>query len=129
MAGYVMPRIHFRHGQDGKAVPMTPRSHYDSVSDTYFIFFYGEPEPSISLDVTKTMYALLDPDTDDLIGIQIEAFLTSYVPDNPWVAPLVERRMQSTDDAICEDHGSEDFRALANYFVGSLMTEGNLSTA
>jgi hypothetical protein len=38
------------------------------------VFFYGKPEPSISVDVTDIVYAMLDPETEDLIGIQTEAF-------------------------------------------------------
>ena len=131
MASYVMPRIHFRQSSDGQPMPINPKSHYDRTSDTYFVFLYGAPEPSISLDVTDTMYALLDPETEDLIGIQIEAFQQKYVPAHPWVAPLLDRFGKASADEDTENSDAEiasHHRAIANYMVGALMTEGSLAT-
>jgi hypothetical protein len=106
---------------------MNPKGHYDSVSDTYFIFFYGEPEPSISLDVSETMYALLDPETEDLIGIQIEAYTSVYVPQHPWLEPYVD---VLTGRSASPHHAEQvEQRDLANYLIGSLITEGSLTTA
>ena len=126
MAEYVMPRIHFRKGAAGRPLPMNPIHHYDSVSDTYFIFFYGAMEPSISVDVTDTMYALLDPESDDLIGIQIEAFIRTYLPQHPWLGPFTAVLTSPSKPANEEEHNQH--RGLASYFVGSLMTEGSLAT-
>lgn len=132
MAEYVMPRVHFRQHSDGRPIPMNPTSHYDELSDTYFIFFYGAPEPSISVDVTETMYAMLDAETEDLIGIQIEAFRRKYIPAHPWLEPLFEEYVKSSESVI---NGATDRRlvdsdrALATYMVGALMTEGSLTTS
>jgi hypothetical protein len=127
MAEYDMPRIHFRRGPDGRPLPLAPRINFDPESDTLFIFFYGKPEPSISVDVTDTMYALLAPETDDLIGIQTEAFTKGYVSQHPWLQPFVEMLVNPSSSPY--EHEQDEHRDLASYFVGSLMTEGSLATA
>lgn len=127
MADYVMPRIQFRKDAEGNFVPLNPRSIYDSLSDTYLLFLYGAPEPSISLDVTDSLYALLDPETEDLIGIQIEAFAEAYIPQHPWLQPHAQTSENSSRSEA--GHERNEHRDLAIYLVGALMTEGSLATA
>lgn len=127
MADALMPEIfHLRRDPRGRLLPLDPRVHYDEVSDTLFVFFYGGPEPSISVDVTDTMYAMVDPDTAELIGIQTEAFTKVYVHQHPWLKPFVEILVNPSASGYEQEPA--EHRDLASYFVGSLMTEGSLAT-
>jgi hypothetical protein len=128
MADQLIPEVfRLRRDASGRPIPLTPRIEFDHVSDTLYIFLYGEPVPSVSVDVTNTVYAMIDPETEELIGIQTEAFTRSYVPQHPWLKPFVEILTNPSDSPY--EHKPDEHRDLASYFVGSLVTEGSLTAA
>lgn len=128
MADFVMPRVKFRRDPSGQFVPINPSIMYDEVSDTLLVFFYGSPEPSVSVDVSNTMYAMLDPDTEELIGLQIEAFKKAYLPEHPWLEPLIRYEGQPSEPGsdVSPEQKRNEQRALTTYMIGSLVTESSL---
>lgn len=127
MANTLTPEtFQLRRDPSGRLLALDPKVHYDQISDTLFVFFYGGPEPSISVDVTDTLYAMVDPNTAELIGIQTEAFTKVYVHQHPWLKPFVEILVNPSSSPYEQEPA--EHRDLASYFVGSLMTEGSLAT-
>lgn len=57
--------------------------HYDELSDTLVVHLFGEPRPAFSLDVNEFEYVRIDLETNEVIGLQIEAFLTSAIAHDP----------------------------------------------
>lgn len=63
------------------------RLSYDRWSDTLFLEFYDEPRRAISVPAEDGdrdhFYLRLDPKTDEIVGVQIEAFLGYAVGHDP----------------------------------------------
>ena len=49
---------------------------YDRPSDTLYLYFEGQPPPAVSIVVSDELLYLVDPVTERVVGLQIEAFLT-----------------------------------------------------
>jgi hypothetical protein len=56
---------------------------YDRPSDTLLVHLFGRGRPSISVPIDRYLYVMVDPDTEDVIGIHIEGFLAQAVPEHP----------------------------------------------
>lgn len=60
---------------------------YDRLSDTLFVDFYGEGRPAISVPTPDGdrdfLYLRVDPETSEVVGLQIEAYLGYAVRTDP----------------------------------------------
>jgi hypothetical protein len=63
---------------------------YDRPSDTMLVLFCGRIRDSFVVYTSGDYAALLDSDTEDVTGIQIEDYLFSAVTDEPWLIELLE---------------------------------------
>lgn len=69
---------------------------YDRVSDTLMIHLYGRGRPAVSVPSPKPLardfvFLRFDPESDELVGIQIEDFLRVYVVDHPRAIDLLDQ--------------------------------------
>jgi hypothetical protein len=62
--------------------PLEPKISYDRDSDELVAFFYG-PLPHVADYFTDEAAFLVDPDTDELLGFQIDDFLSVVAPMRP----------------------------------------------
>ncbi len=60
---------------------------YDRHSDTLFVHLFGRGRPAVSDLVGDSWYLLVDPQTLEVVGLQIEDFLARAVAEAP---PLVD---------------------------------------
>ena len=56
---------------------------YDRPSDTLLVHLFGRGRSSISVPIDRYLYVMVDPDTEEIIGIHIEGFLTQAVKEHP----------------------------------------------
>ena len=57
--------------------------HYDRVSDTLLVHFFGAALPAFSVDVNDFEYLRVELDTHRVVGLQVEAFLTRAIWEDP----------------------------------------------
>jgi hypothetical protein len=68
---------------------------YDRASDTLMVHLYGRGRPAVSVPIPgpverDVVFLRIDPETDELVGVQIEDFLNLYARDNPDALNLLE---------------------------------------
>ncbi len=57
--------------------------HYDEESDTLMLSFYTPVRPAVTVEFGETVAYRVDPETQEVVGLQVDAFLTQYVYDHP----------------------------------------------
>ncbi len=66
---------------------------YDGPSDTLFMDFYGESRPAVRVPVhdgdRDYLYLRVDPDTEQVVGVQLEAFLGYAIDLHPDLRALL----------------------------------------
>jgi hypothetical protein len=63
---------------------------FDRRSDTLLIHLFGRDRDSISVPIAKYLYLLVDPETEQVIGLHIEGFLAQAVKDVPAAIALLD---------------------------------------
>ncbi len=63
---------------------------YERPSDTLFVYFAGQPLPAISVVVSDELLYLVDPETEIVVGLQIEAFWTRVIDRYPALLDVAE---------------------------------------
>lgn len=63
---------------------------YDRPSDIMLVLFHGRDKGSFTVNVVDDYSVLLDIDTEEMIGIQIDDFLFSAVKDQPSLITLLD---------------------------------------
>lgn len=63
---------------------------YDDVTDTLLVNLDGTARPAISVVVDEHAYVRVDPETNDVLGFQIEEFLSTVVIEKPQLLVLAE---------------------------------------
>ena len=56
---------------------------YDRPSDTFYWDFYGEPRAAVSVPVSDHVLYSVDPETEEVVGYQIDGFLACAVYEMP----------------------------------------------
>lgn len=56
---------------------------FDRRSDTLLIQFFGRERDTISVPIARYLYVLVDPETEQVVGLHIEGFLAQAVKDVP----------------------------------------------
>jgi hypothetical protein len=56
---------------------------YDLPSDTLIMHLFGRGRGSVSVPIDRYLYVMVDPDTEEIIGIHIEGFLAQAVKEHP----------------------------------------------
>jgi hypothetical protein len=85
-----------RHQTDPKPVdladldPARIQISFDRRSDTLLIHLFGRDRDTISVPVAKYLYVLVDPETEQVIGVHIEGFLAQAVKDVPAAIALLD---------------------------------------
>ena len=79
---------------DLTALPLDQmRLTYDRPSDTLFVDFYGEARPAANVPLDRGdrdyVFARVDPETDAVVGLQIEHFLSYAVEQHPELIDLL----------------------------------------
>jgi len=64
---------------------------FDRLSDTLYWDFYGEPRAAIAVPVTDHVLYSVDPETEAVVGFQIEGFLARFVYEAPALLDLADR--------------------------------------
>jgi hypothetical protein len=71
---------------------------YDRASDTMMVHFFGTPRPAVSIAIDNSddaLYVRLDRAADEVVGLQIEGFLTSFIVRHPdWADTLLIARLR-----------------------------------
>src|SRR5688572_6338522 len=63
---------------------------YDRRSDTLMVHFFGRGRSTVSDPTDTFLYALVDPDTNELVGYHIEGFLAGAVKQIPAAILLLD---------------------------------------
>jgi hypothetical protein len=67
---------------------------YDRPSDTLFVDFYGEARPAASVPLDRGerdyLYARVDPQTEAVVGLQIEHFLSYAIEQHPELVDVLD---------------------------------------
>ncbi len=71
---------------------------YDRPSDTLLILFHGRDRDSFAVNIAGDFLVLADPDSDEIIGIQVEDFLHSAVKVEPELIRASCRTVDSLAD-------------------------------
>jgi hypothetical protein len=56
---------------------------YDRPSDTLLMHLFGRDRNSVSVPIDRYLYVMVDPDTEETIGVHIEGFLAQAVKEHP----------------------------------------------
>jgi hypothetical protein len=92
---------------------------YDHLSDTLIVHFYGLGRPAVSVPMenqpTDQAFLLVDARTEEVVGIQIEEFLSEVVHQEPRFLQLAELAgVDRTElDAIRNGISQEDRKRAA----------------
>lgn len=70
--------------------PETMAISYDRRSDTLLVHLFGRGRPSVSVPIRRYLYAMVDPDSEEIIGIHIEGFLSQAVKEHPQEIALLD---------------------------------------
>jgi hypothetical protein len=79
---------------------------YDRDSDTMMVHFFGAPRPAVSIsidDPDDALYVRLDRAADEVVGLQIEGFITRFIFRHPdWADTLSITRLHgiTREDAV-----------------------------
>ncbi len=79
---------------------------YDRDSDTMMVHFFGTPRSAVSIsidDPDDALYVRLDRTADEVVGLQIEGFLTRFIFRHPdWADTLSTARLRgiTREDAV-----------------------------
>ena len=63
---------------------------YDDVSDTLMLHFFGQGRPAVSMEVRNGFFLRVDPETHQVVGVQVEAFLSRAVIEDPELLEVAE---------------------------------------
>jgi hypothetical protein len=67
---------------------------YDRPSDTLFVDFFGDARPAASIPLERGdrdyLYARVDPETDAVVGLQIEHFLSYAIEQHPELVDVLD---------------------------------------
>jgi hypothetical protein len=74
----------------GSLDPARIQISFDHRSDTLLIHLFGRDRDTISVPVAKYLYVLVDPETEQVIGVHIEGFLAQAVKDVPAAIALLD---------------------------------------
>jgi hypothetical protein len=64
---------------------------YHRDTDELYVHFFGHALPALSVDVNHYLYLRVNPETQQVVGLQFEAFLSHAVRDDPrwlWLGEL-----------------------------------------
>lgn len=71
---------------------------YDGDSDTMMVCFFSSPRPAVSIsidDPSDALYVRLDRAADEVVGLQIEGFITRFINHHPdWADTLSAARLR-----------------------------------
>jgi len=63
---------------------------YDEDTDTLLMYLSGEPQPAVSVNVDANHFLLVDPETQVVVGFQIEGFMRTVVVSDPFLVEVAE---------------------------------------
>lgn len=63
---------------------------YDRDSDILLFYLYGKERPAVAAGGLANVCALIDPDSEEFLGIQVEDFLTRAVKDRPRLLDVLD---------------------------------------
>jgi len=106
---------------------------YNPRTDTLLFYFYGAPEPAINVDVEDSpLYLMIDPETEELIGVHIQAFTTRFLQDHPHFRSIDVSHWSTADEDRDLEPDPDDAalqKSLAEMVIGSLVVEYGLRAA
>lgn len=77
---------------------------YDRPSDILLFYPYGKERPAVAAGGADNVYVLIDPDSEEFLGIQIDDFLSRAVKDRPsWFDVLDVAELQGMTIADVRD--------------------------
>ncbi len=69
---------------------ISPDIRYASVIDSVFVYLYGADRPAVGLVMDSNLTVMVDPETDKLLGFEIDHFLAEAVIAHPSLEPLLD---------------------------------------
>ncbi|HUG14152.1 MAG TPA: hypothetical protein VMM78_03965 [Thermomicrobiales bacterium] len=79
---------------------------YDALSDTLTVHFFGEARPAFSLDVSDVENLRVELDTNRIVGLQVEAFLSHALRSEPRYVVWAMRASISLEAIFDALHGA-----------------------
>lgn len=124
-------RPNIDHAEIRKLDPRNIVIAYDRPSDTLVVHFYGRGRPAVSVPSPRDLdrdflYMRFDPDTDQLVGFEIEDFLDLYVSEHPeslYLLKTADLRGITREEIEAIEQGitPEKWRAAVGPFVGGFV--------
>lgn len=99
---------------------------FDRLSDTLYWDFYGKPRPAIAVPVTDNVLYSVDPETESVVGFQIEGFLARFLYEAPAFLDLADQLGLTSEEVeeVRGGLGSEERRwAALRAVVGAIAVE------
>lgn len=84
---------------------------YDRRSDTLLVHLFGKGRESVSVQATPHLFLMTDPETEEVVGLQVEGFLARVVEDLPESVFLL-------DAADLRGISTEEVRAIRRRLLG-----------
>lgn len=95
---------------------------YNRATDTLIVHLYGTGRPAVSVLQGDYLYVRVDPETNDVIGFQIENYLHEAVLDEPRLL-AVAQLVGITDEEIAEVRSRIDPIKLRESTLELLLSE------
>lgn len=112
---------------------MSPTLRYNRASDTLMIYLYGAPEAAISVDAGDDYtYFRVHPETHEVVGLQIEHFLSELVHEVPQalvfaeLAGISHAEIEALREKVTPENRS---RAAVSYWVEQFFSPRYLAAA
>ncbi len=104
---------------------------YDRDADTLMVHWRDPARPAVSVSVHPHVYLRVDPETEEVLGAQIEDFLSRVVYDEPAFLPLLpsigipQRDIERIRQKIA---ATTDKRAVAELIFGRFIPPGMIAS-
>ena len=87
------------------------------------IFQPGTPVPAVSVDVNGDLFLRVDPNTKEIVGIEIENFQEYFIVKYPLFAPIWKQMKKSIKRNRPENESLTTFLTIVQTLLGELVNK------
>ncbi len=102
--------------------PSNVWANYDAETDSMIMYLTGKPVRGVHVYLHDDVYAIVDPDTQHVVGMYVEAWERSFVPTHP---DIQEMWRETKPNFAPETGWSQLLRAIAFWMFMLLRPEAN----